>query len=201
MRSDIIKRGFERAPHRSLLKAVGVSDDDMEKPFIGIGNSYVDIVPGHVHLNHFGEVVHQAMREAGGVPFEFNTIGVDDGIAMGHAGMRYSLPSRELIADCVETMVAAHCFDGMVCIPNCDKIVPGMLMARLRVNIPTIFVSGGPMKAGVLPDGRSADLISVFEAVGDYQSGEDRRRAAQGAGGSRLPRLRLLRRACSPPTP
>jgi dihydroxy-acid dehydratase len=172
MRSDIIKRGFERAPHRSLLKAVGVSDADMEKPFIAIANSYVDIIPGHVHLNRFGEVVRQAIVAAGGVPFMFNTIGVDDGIAMGHAGMRYSLPSRELIADCVETMIAAHGFDGMVCIPNCDKIVPGMLMAAMRLNLPTIFVSGGPMKAGVLPDGRSADLISVFEAVGAYRAGK-----------------------------
>jgi dihydroxy-acid dehydratase len=172
MRSDIIKRGFERAPHRSLLKAVGVSDADMEKPFIAIANSYVDIIPGHVHLNRFGEVVRQAIVAAGGVPFMFNTIGVDDGIAMGHAGMRYSLPSRELIADCVETMIAAHGFDGMVCIPNCDKIVPGMLMAAMRLNLPTIFVSGGPMKAGVLPDGRGADLISVFEAVGAYRAGK-----------------------------
>ncbi|MDP3046321.1 MAG: dihydroxy-acid dehydratase, partial [Chloroflexota bacterium] len=171
MRSDIIKRGFERAPHRSLLKAVGLSDADMEKPFIAIANSYVDIIPGHVHLNRFGEVVRQAVVAAGGVPFMFNTIGVDDGIAMGHAGMRYSLPSRELIADCVETMIAAHAFDGMVCIPNCDKIVPGMLMAAMRLNIPTIFVSGGPMKAGTLPDGRGVDLISVFEAVGAYRAG------------------------------
>ncbi len=131
MRSDMIKRGFERAPHRSLLRATGViqSEDDFNKPFIAIANSYTDIIPGHVHLNDFGEVVREAVRAAGGVPFMFNTIGVDDGIAMGHVGMKYSLPSRELIADSVETMVAAHCFDGMICIPNCDKIVPGMLMA------------------------------------------------------------------------
>ena len=172
MDSDTIKRGFERAPHRSLLKAVGLTDADMDKPFIGIANSYVDIIPGHVHLSRFGEVVRQAILEAGGVPFMFNTIGVDDGIAMGHAGMRYSLPSRELIADSVETMVAAHCFDGLVCIPNCDKIVPGMLMAAVRLNVPTIFVSGGPMKAGRTPDGRSVDLISVFEGVGAYQAGK-----------------------------
>ena len=171
MRSDVIKRGFERAPHRSLLKAVGVSDADMGKPFIAIVNSYVDIIPGHVHLNAFGEVVRQAVREAGGVPFMFNTIGVDDGIAMGHIGMKYSLPSRELIADCVETMIKAHWFDGMVCIPNCDKIVPGMLMAALRCNIPTIFVSGGPMAAGRTPSGQVVDLISVFQAVGAYQKG------------------------------
>ncbi|MBN1680770.1 MAG: dihydroxy-acid dehydratase [Anaerolineae bacterium] len=172
MRSDRIKKGFERAPHRSLLKATGVTDEDMGKPFIAVVNSYIDIVPGHVHLQRFGQVVKQAIREAGGVPFEFNTIGVDDGIAMGHIGMNYSLPSRELIADCVETMVAAHAFDGMVCIPNCDKIVPGMLMAAMRLDIPTIFISGGPMAAGKTPDGRTVDLISVFEGVGAYKAGK-----------------------------
>ena len=171
MRSDMIKRGFERAPHRSLLKATGVTDADMGKPFIAIANSYVDIVPGHVHLNTFGEIVRQAVREAGGVPFMFSTIGVDDGIAMGHVGMKYSLPSRELIADCVETMIQAHWFDGMICIPNCDKIVPGMLMAAVRCNIPTIFVSGGPMATGRTPDGKDVDLISVFQAVGAYSKG------------------------------
>ncbi len=171
MRSDRIKRGFERAPHRSLLKATGVRDEDMSKPFIAICNSYVDIIPGHVHLQKFGAFIKQAVREAGGVPFEFNTIGVDDGIAMGHQGMNYSLPSRELIADSVETMVAAHAFDGMICIPNCDKIVPGMLMAAMRLDIPTIFVSGGPMAAGKTPDGRTVDLISVFEGVGAYKAG------------------------------
>ena len=124
------------------------------------------------HLNDFGEVVREAVRAAGGVPFMFNTIGVDDGIAMGHAGMKYSLPSRELIADSVETMIAAHCFDGMICIPNCDKIVPGMLMAAMRLNIPTIFVSGGPMEAGVTPSGKVVDLITVFEGVGAYQAGK-----------------------------
>ena len=172
MRSDQIKRGIERAPHRALLKATGVTDADMGKPFVAIVNSYVDIVPGHVHLQAFGKLVKDAVRAAGGVPFEFNTIGVDDGIAMGHAGMKYSLPSRELIADCVETMIEAHRFDGMVCIPNCDKIVPGMLMAAMRVNIPAIFVSGGPMAAGRTPDGKVVDLISVFEGVGAYQAGK-----------------------------
>ena len=171
MRSDTIKRGIERSPHRSLLKATGVTDADMDKPFIAIANSYVDIVPGHVHLQAFGEVVRQAVREAGGVPFMFNTIGVDDGIAMGHFGMKYSLPSREIIADSVETMIAAHCFDGMICIPNCDKITPGMLMGAMRVDVPTIFVSGGPMRAGVTASGKVVDLISVFEGVGAYQSG------------------------------
>jgi dihydroxy-acid dehydratase len=174
MRSDTIKRGFERAPHRSLLRATGVIRDeaDFQKPFIAIANSYIDIIPGHVHLQEVGRMVKEAVREAGGIPFEFNTIGVDDGIIMGHFGMKYSLPSRELIADCVETVVAAHCFDGMVCIPNCDKIVPGMLMAAMRMDIPTIFVSGGPMKAGHMADGRTVDLISVFEGVGAYRAGK-----------------------------
>ena len=174
MRSDTIKKGFERAPHRSLLRATGViqSEDDWSKPFIAIANSYTDIVPGHVHLNAFGEVVRQAVRAAGGVPFMFHTIGVDDGIAMGHAGMKYSLASRELIADSVETMIAAHRFDGLICIPNCDKIVPGMLNAAMRLNIPTIFVSGGPMKAGVTPAGKVVDLNSVFEGVGAYRAGK-----------------------------
>jgi dihydroxy-acid dehydratase len=125
---------------------MGVKEEDFHKPFIAVANSYTDIVAGHVHLQGFAKRVKQAIRAAGGVPFEFDTIAVDDGIAMGHAGMKYSLPSRELIADCVETMIQAHAFDGMVCIPNCDKIVPGMVMAALRVNIPTIFVSGGPMR-------------------------------------------------------
>jgi dihydroxy-acid dehydratase len=187
MRSDIIKKGFERAPHRSLLRAAGVieSEADFDKPFIAICNSYTDCIPGHAHLNEVGALVKRLVREAGGVPFIFNTIGVDDGIAMGHSGMKYSLPSRELIADCVETMLRAHCFDGMVCIPNCDKIVPGMLMAAMRVNIPTIFVSGGPMAAGIAqtdttselpehlrPATASADLISVTKAVGAHQSGK-----------------------------
>ena len=174
MRSDMIKKGFERAPHRSLLRATGViqSEDDFNKPFIAIANSYTDIVPGHAHLNVFGEVVRKAVRAAGGVPFMFHTIGVDDGIAMGHAGMKFSLASRELIADSVETMISAHRFDGMICIPNCDKIVPGMLNAAMRLNVPTIFVSGGPMKAGVTPDGRVVDLMSVFEGVGAYRAGK-----------------------------
>jgi dihydroxy-acid dehydratase len=173
MRSDLIKKGFERAPHRSLLKATGVikSDDDFNKPFIGVCNSYIDLIPGHVHLQEFGRIVKEAIREAGGVPFEFNTIGVDDGIAMGHLGMRYSLPSRELIADSFETVVEAHRLDGVICIPNCDKIVPGMIMGAVRVNIPTIFVSGGPMKSGRTPDGEKIDLISVFEGVGQFKAG------------------------------
>jgi len=174
VRSDKIKLGFDKAPHRSLLKATGViqSDEDFTKPFIGIANSYIDIIPGHVHLQEFGKVIKQAVRDAGGVPFEFNTIGVDDGIAMGHIGMRYSLASRELIADSVETVIQAHRLDGMVCIPNCDKIVPGMMMAAVRMNIPTIFISGGPMKAGVSSKGQKVDLISVFEGVGEYSAGK-----------------------------
>jgi len=172
MRSDMIKRGFDRAPHRSLLRAAGVKEEDFDKPFIAVCNSYIDIIPGHVHLQEFGQLVKEAIREAGGVPFEFNTIGVDDGIAMGHIGMRYSLPSREIIADSLETVVNAHWFDGLVCIPNCDKITPGMMMGALRVNIPTIFVSGGPMKAGRTSDGRAISLSSVFEGVGAYQSGK-----------------------------
>jgi len=187
MRSDIIKRGLERAPHRALLRATGVieSEADWDKPFIAICNSYTDCIPGHAHLNEVGQLMKRLVRAAGGVPFLFNTIGVDDGIAMGHSGMKYSLPSRELIADCVESMVRAHCFDGMICIPNCDKIVPGMLMAAMRLNIPTIFVSGGPMAAGVAqttdqsdlpahlrPATAKADLISVFKGVGGVQTGQ-----------------------------
>jgi dihydroxy-acid dehydratase len=172
VRSDKVKRGIEHAPHRALLKATGVTDADMGKPFVAVVNSYVDIVPGHIHLQEFGKLVKAAVRAAGGVPFEFNTIAVDDGIAMGHPGMRYSLPSRELICDSVETMLEAHCFDGMVCIPNCDKIVPGMLMAAMRVNIPAIFISGGPMASGRTPEGEPIDLISVFEGVGAFQAGK-----------------------------
>jgi len=172
MRSDTVKKGYERAGHRSLLRAVGLSEADFNKPFIGVANSYVGIIPGHVHLQEVGRIVREAIREAGGVPFEFNTIGVDDGIAMGHAGMRFSLPSRELIADAVETMAQAHCFDGLVLIGNCDKIVPGMLMAAMRVNIPAIYVSGGPMAAGKMANGRVVDLISVFEAVGEFSAGK-----------------------------
>jgi dihydroxy-acid dehydratase len=174
MRSDTIKKGFEKAPHRSLLKATGCvsTRDDFSKPFIGICNSFNELIPGHAHLQELGRIAKDAVREAGGVPFEFNTIGVCDGIAMGHVGMRYSLASRELIADSVETVVEAHRLDGLVCIPNCDKITPGMMMGALRTNVPVIFVSGGPMKAGHLPSGRKVDLISVFEAVGKCSTGE-----------------------------
>jgi dihydroxy-acid dehydratase len=171
MRSDMIKKGFDRAPHRSLLYAAGVKTSDLDKPFIGVCNSYIDIIPGHKHLNVFGEIVKEAIREAGGVPFEFNTIGVDDGIAMGHIGMRYSLPSRELIADSAETVINAHWFDGVFYIPNCDKITPGMLMAAARTNVPSVFVSGGPMEAGVSSSGKNLSLTSVFEGVGAFHNG------------------------------
>ncbi len=170
MNSDQVKTGFQRAPHRSLFMATGVKREDFSKPFIGVCNSYTDIIPGHCHLNKVGEWIKQCIREAGGVPFEFNTIGICEGIAMGHAGMKYSLPSRELIADCVESMVKAHCFDAMICIPNCDKIIPGMILGAVRVNIPTIFASGGPMRAGRL-DGKPVDLISVFEGVAQLKNG------------------------------
>ncbi|MDO4557639.1 MAG: dihydroxy-acid dehydratase, partial [Planctomycetia bacterium] len=173
MRSDIVKKGPSRAAHRSLLRAAGVKDEDFSKPFIAICNSYTDVIPGHVHLGKVGEMIREYVRAAGGVPFVFNTIGVDDGIAMGHPGMKYSLPSREIIADAVETMVMAHGFDAMICIPNCDKIVPGMLMATMRCNIPTIFVSGGPMEAGRDRDGRNVlDLISTFAAAAGNQQGK-----------------------------
>jgi dihydroxy-acid dehydratase len=170
MNSDTIKKGFQRAPHRGLLRACGLSSDDMKKPFIGVCNSYSGVVAGHCHLQEVARVIKDAIRAAGGVPFEFNTIALCDGVAMGHTGMKYSLPSRELIADSVETMVRGHCFDAMICIPNCDKIVPGMLMAAMRLNIPTIFVSGGPMAAGKSRDGKVADLITIFEGVAKYNA-------------------------------
>lgn len=172
MRSDTIKKGFDKAPHRSLLRATGLKDEDFDKPFIGIANSYIDIIPGHFFLHEYGEIVKEAIREAGGVPFVFNTIGVDDGIAMGHDGMLYSLPSREIIADSIETVMNAHKLDAMICIPNCDKIVPGMVMGALRVNVPTIFVSGGPMAAGHKKDGTPIDLATAFEAVGQHAEGK-----------------------------
>ncbi|HHH6016029.1 TPA: dihydroxy-acid dehydratase [Listeria monocytogenes] len=173
MRSDKIKKGVEQAPARSLLHATGQikSPGDMDKPFIAICNSYIDIVPGHVHLRELADVAKEAIREAGGIPFEFNTIGVDDGIAMGHIGMRYSLPSREVIADAAETVINAHWFDGVFYIPNCDKITPGMLLASVRTNVPAIFCSGGPMKAGLSAHGKALTLSSVFEAVGAFKDG------------------------------
>ena len=172
MRSDRTKKGLERAPHRSLMRATGMTSEDIKKPFIAICNSFNEVIAGHAHLDQVGKLVKKAVREAGGTPIEFNMIGVCDGIAMGHAGMKYSLPSRELIADAVETMIGAHAFDAMICIPNCDKIVPGMMMGAMRVNIPTVFASGGPMKAGHTKDGKVIDLISVFEGVAAHKQGK-----------------------------
>ena len=172
MRSDVIKKGVERAPHRSLMRALGLTSREIEQPMVGIVNSFNEIIPGHIHLRELAEVVKAGVYSAGGTPLEFETIGVCDGIAMGHLGMRYSLPSRELIADSVEIVVQAHAFDALVFIPNCDKIIPGMLMAAVRLNIPSIFVSGGPMLAGRMANGRCVDLNDVFEAVGKVTKGE-----------------------------
>ena len=172
MRSSEIKEGFDRAPHRSLLRATGVKDEDFAKPFIGVANSFIEIIPGHFFLNKVAEVIKEEIRANGCVPFEFNTIGVDDGIAMGHDGMLYSLPSREIIANSVETVMNAHKLDAMIAIPNCDKIVPGMIMGALRVNVPTVFVSGGPMEKGYTKDGTPIDLATAFEAVGKHETGE-----------------------------
>jgi len=172
LRSDEIKKGFDRTPHRSLLRATGLQDEDFEKPFIGVANSFIELIPGHFFLNKVAEIIKDEIRENGCVPFEFNTIGVDDGIAMGHDGMLYSLPSRELIANSIETVANAHKLDALIAIPNCDKIVPGMLMGTLRVNVPTIFVSGGPMEKGYSKDGKPIDLVTAFEAVGQYETGD-----------------------------
>lgn len=171
MRSDSIKKGLQRAPHRSLLRACGVTDEEMNKPFIGVANSFTNIVPGHIHLNEISNAVKLGISQAGGVPFEFNTMAICDGIAMNHEGMRYSLASREIIADTVESMAQAHQLDGLVCIPTCDKVVPGMLMAAARLDIPAIFVTGGPMKPGKFK-GKAVDLIDVYEGVGAVSSGK-----------------------------
>ena len=171
MKSDSIKKGIERAPHRSLLRALGVTAEEMERPFIGIVNSFTEVVPGHINLREIARAVKAGVHSNGGVPFEFNTIAVCDGIAMNHLGMNYSLPSRELIADSVEIMAQAHAFDALVFITNCDKIIPGMLMAAVRLNLPSIFISGGPMLAGRL-EGKPVDLSHVFEAVGKVTRGQ-----------------------------
>ena len=171
MKSDNIKKGVQRAPHRSLLRACGVTDDEMERPFIGVANSFTDIVPGHIHLNQVSKAVKLGISEAGGVPFEFNTMAICDGIAMNHEGMRYSLASREIIADTVESMAQAHQLDALVLIPTCDKIVPGMLMAAARVDIPSIVVTGGPMLPGDY-NGKPVNLITIYEAVGAVSSGK-----------------------------
>ena len=171
MRSDEIKRGVERAPNRSLLYALGLTEEEISRPIIGVVCSYNEIVPGHMNLDKVAEAVKAGVRAAGGTPIEFPAIAVCDGIAMGHIGMKYSLVSRDLIADSTEAMAIAHQFDGLVMIPNCDKNVPGLLMAAARVNVPTIFVSGGPMLAGYLKDGRRTCLSHMFEAVGAYKAG------------------------------
>ncbi|MGN0869208.1 MAG: dihydroxy-acid dehydratase [Akkermansia sp.] len=172
MLSDRTKAGIQRAPHRSLMRATGMTDEDIRKPFIAICNSFNEVIPGHVHLNKVAQLIKEEVRKAGGTPIEFNLIGVCDGIAMAHQGMKYSLASRELIADSVETMLSAHAFDACICIPNCDKIVPGMVMGALRCNIPTIFCSGGPMAVGKGIHGEDLDLNSVFEAVAACTAGK-----------------------------
>jgi dihydroxy-acid dehydratase len=179
MRSDSAKRGFERAPHRSLFYATGLTPEELDRPLIGVVNSHNDIVPGHIHLDKVGRAAKAGVWMAGGTPLEFNVIGVCDGIAMGHPGMRHSLPSRELIADSIEIMAMAHSLDGLVLIPNCDKIVPGMLMAAARINIPAIVVSGGPMLVGRYR-GQDVDLNSVFEGVGEYKVGRMTEEELQG---------------------
>lgn len=171
MRSDEVKKGHQRTPHRALFRATGLKDGDFDKPFIGVANSFIEIIPGHFFLNKVAEIIKDEIRANGCIPFEFNTIGVDDGIAMGHDGMLFSLPSRELIANSIETVMNAHKLDAMIAIPNCDKIVPGMIMGALRVNVPTVFVSGGPMPKGYTKDGTPIDLASAFEAVGKHEAG------------------------------
>jgi dihydroxy-acid dehydratase len=172
LRSDEVKKGWDRTPHRSLFRATGLKDEDFDKPFIGVANSFIEIIPGHFFLNKYSEIIKDEIRKNGCVPFEFNTIGVDDGIAMGHDGMLFSLPSREIIANSIETVMNAHKLDAMIAIPNCDKIVPGMIMGALRVNVPTIFVSGGAMKKGYKKDGTPIDLATAFEAVGKFEKGD-----------------------------
>jgi len=186
MRSDEIKRGVERAPHRALLKALGLTDKDIAKPFIGVANSYTTIVPGHIHLRSIAEAVKEGILSAGGTPFEFNTIAVCDGLAMGHEGMRYSLPSREIIADSVEIMVQAHRLDGLVMVSNCDKVTPGMLMAAARLNVPAISVTGGPMASGWL-DGKKIGFSNVSEAVGQVFAGKMSEKELERLEGSACP--------------
>ena len=171
MRSDEVKKGYQRTPHRALFRATGVNDNDFDKPFIGVANSFIEIIPGHFFLNKVAEIIKDEIKANGCIPFEFNTIGIDDGIAMGHDGMLYSLPSRELIANSIESVMNAHKLDAMIAIPNCDKIVPGMIMGALRVDVPTIFVSGGPMRKGYTKDGTAIDLSTAFEAVGKHEAG------------------------------
>lgn len=172
MRSDEVKKGYDRTPHRSLFRATGLKDEDFDKPFVGVANSFIELIPGHFFLDEVSKIIKDEIKANGCVPFEFNTIGVDDGIAMGHDGMLFSLPSRELIASSIETVMNAHKLDAMIAIPNCDKIVPGMIMGALRVNVPTVFVSGGPMAKGHTKEGQPIDLATAFEAVGKHEAGE-----------------------------
>ena len=174
MRSEVIRRGADAAPARSLLRADGLTDEDFDRPFIGVADSWNEIVPGHIHLDKVTEAVKEGIREAGGVPFAFGVPAVCDGIAMGHRGMRYSLISREVISDCCEVMVEGHALDGWVGVSNCDKVTPGMLMAAGRLDVPAIIVTGGAMEAGSL-GGEAVDFQSVFEAVGAYHSAKDRK--------------------------
>jgi dihydroxy-acid dehydratase len=187
MKSSSVKSGIGRAPHRALFKAMGYTDEELRRPLVGIANSANDIIPGHVELDRIVSGVKAGVRVSGGTPIAFGTIGICDGIAMNHIGMKYSLASRELIADSIEVMAIAHAFDAMVMVTNCDKIVPGMLMAAVRLNLPTVVVSGGPMLAGA-HHGKEIDLVSVFEAVGAVRSGTGRYRRLG------MPNVRLLRR-------
>ena len=171
MRSDLMKQGLEKYPHRSLLKAMGLTDREIDQPIIGVANSYNEFIPGHIHLDKITQAAKAGVRLNGGTPLEFGVIGVCDGLAMHHAGMKYSLPSRELIADSIEIMATAHPVDGLLLVANCDKIIPGMLMAALRLNIPAILISGGPMLAGRFK-GQAVDLITVFEGVGAVKGGK-----------------------------
>ena len=191
MRSDLMKKGLEKAPHRSLFKAMGLTDEEIRRPMVGIANSANEIIPGHIHLDKIAEAVKAGVRLAGGTPIEFCTIGVCDGIAMNHEGMKYSLASRELIADSVEIMAIAHPFDALVLIPNCDKIIPGMLMAAMRVNIPAIVISGGPMLAGKFEE-KASGSDRGFRGRGPRGPRRVDGSPIEGAGGMRLPRMRLL---------
>ena len=200
LNSDRMKGGLSKAPHRSLLKADGLTDEEIARPLVAVVNSANEVIPGHLMLDKIADAVKAGVRMAGGTPLEISTIGVCDGIAMNHAGMRYSLASREIIADSVEIAVAAHAFDAIVLIPNCDKVIPGMLMAAARLDIPTVVISGGPMLAGRGPEGEDVDLDTVFTAVGKVAAGtHDRGRPARARGRTRAPRAAAAP-ACSPPT-
>ena len=193
MRSDRMKKGIDRAPHRSLFSAMGYLSEELERPIIGVASSANEVIPGHIHLGKIAQAVKDGIRMAGGTPMEFSTIGICDGIAMNHEGMKYSLGSRELVADSVEVMAKAYPFDGLVLIPNCDKIIPGMMMAAMRLNIPAIMISGGPMLAGRFK-GKAVDLISVFEGVGKVAGGLMDKKRTRSTRTVRLSRSRFLQR-------